>query len=50
MKSSTKAKVEVMTGLVKMPILRNEAYSSSVWIHTTAVMSQICASTNPGNI
>lgn len=43
------AKVEVRTGLVRMPILRNEAYRSSVWIPTT-VMLQICAATNPGNI
>lgn len=50
MKSSTMAKVEVRAGLVTTPILRNEAYSSSAWIHATAVIIQICAATNLGNM
>lgn len=43
------AKVEVSAGLVRTPILRKEAYSSSVWMHATALVIQICAATNPEN-
>lgn len=50
MKSSTMANVDVRAGFVRTPILRHEAYSSSVWIHATAVIIQICAATNPGNM